>query len=259
MDTIEPQLISIIDGRMATYGLLSRLYHQEVDEGLLDELVTMHFATNTGDSDVDDAYRLMHGYLNRRWERTVTELAVDYARVFLGNGVNAYSAAYPFESVHTSSKRLLMQDARDKVVAIYHANKVTKQDSWKVGEDHIALELEFMRILASRCRDALLSGDEDAAARLLMAQYDFLQQHLLNWVPMLNTEIQRFAQTDFYRALGKLTLGFLHTDRELLEELLAEELSAIADDASDSVLDSDDTCNVDEKAGIDCPIEKTND
>lgn len=228
MDTVDSQLMLIIDGRIATYGLLSRLYHREVDEALLDELATMRFAVNTGDSDVDDANRLMHGYLSRRWERTATDLAVDYARVFLGNGMNAYSAAYPFESVHTSSKRLLMQDARDKVLAIYRDNNIGKQDSWKLSEDHIALELEFMRILAGRCRDALLSGDEDAAARLLLTQYGFLQEHLLNWVPMLNTEIQRFAQTDFYRALGKLTLGFLHTDCELLQELLADELTAMA-------------------------------
>ena len=32
----------------------------------------------------------------------ITDLAVDYVRAFIGHGVDAYSAAYPFESVYTS-------------------------------------------------------------------------------------------------------------------------------------------------------------
>jgi TorA maturation chaperone TorD len=232
MSVENTELISVMEGRIATYGLLSRLYLKEVDEAFLDELCAMRFAVNTGSEEVDEANRLLHSYLSGRWERTETELAVDYARVFLGNGVNAYSAAYPFESVHTSSKRLLMQDARDEIRAIYHANGVTKLSTWREGEDHIALELEFEHILATRALEALQGGDEDTAASLLMTQYNFLIDHLLAWAPMLETEMQKFAQTDFYRGLGKLTLGFLRLERELLRELLADELAALEDDES---------------------------
>ncbi|MDR0515024.1 MAG: molecular chaperone TorD family protein [Coriobacteriaceae bacterium] len=226
MSANDADLISVMEGRIATYSLLSRLYFKEVDEAFLDEMCAMRFAANTGSTEIDEANRLFHGYLCGRWERTLTELAVDYARVFLGNGVNAYSAAYPFESVHTSSKRLLMQDARDEIRAIYHANGITKLDSWREGEDHIALELEFEQILATRSLEALKAGNEDEAANLLMTQYNFLCDHLLAWAPMLNTEMQKFAQTDFYRALGKLTIGFLRVEKELLEELLADELAS---------------------------------
>jgi TorA maturation chaperone TorD len=220
-------LDSLLEGRIATYGFLAHLYHGEVDQEFLDGMCAMRFPVNTGNEDVDQGNRLFHGYLSSLWERSLTELAVDYARVFLGNGVNAYSAAYPFESVFSSSKRLLMQDARDEILAIYRAYGVKPHESWKVSEDHISLELEFMKTLGQRALDALRSGDESAAAEILMASYNFLMDHLISWTPMLITEIKKFARTDFYQALACATAGFLAVDRELLEELLAEELDVL--------------------------------
>jgi TorA maturation chaperone TorD len=224
MSEQQPDLLLILEGRNKTYGFLSRLYKGEIDEALLDEMCLMRFAVNTGNEDTDTGNRLLHAYLSSRWERTMTELAVDYTRVFLGNGVNAYSAAYPFESVYTSTKRLLMQDARDDVLTIFKANNVLPTKDWKKGEDHIALELEFEQILGQRALDALRDGDEGEAVRLLLTSYNFLKDHLLSWYPMLFEDIAKFARTDLYRGLAYLTTGFLTVDSELLEELLADEL-----------------------------------
>jgi TorA maturation chaperone TorD len=225
-------LDSLLEGRIATYGFFARLYRREVDQELLDEMCTMRFPVNTDNEDVDQGNRLFHGYLSSLWERSLTELAVDYAHVFLGNGVNAYSAAYPFESVFSSSKRLLMQDARDEILAIYRACGIKPTESWKVGEDHISLELEFMQVLGQRALEALRSGDEGTAAEQLMTSYNFLMEHLVSWVPMFIAEIRKFAETDFYQALAFATTGFLTVDRELLEELLAEELAGLEQEPS---------------------------
>ena len=153
----------------------------------------------------------------------MTDLAVDYTRTFIGHGVDAFSAAYPFESVYTSEKRLLMQEARDEVLAIYRACGLDKQDSWKEGEDHIALELEFEQILINRTVEALERGDEEAAFELLTTQKNFLDDHLAAWSPMLTSDMKRFASTDLYRGLAHLTDGFLETDLLFLEDLLMVE------------------------------------
>lgn len=55
-----------------------------------------------------------------------------------------------------------------------------------------------------------------------------MNDHLLNWVPMLVSDMQQFARTDFYKGLGNLTLGFAQEDKDVLDELLA---SAEEDDA----------------------------
>ena len=208
--------------RAATYGLLSRLYRVEIDEELLEELRGMRFPAKTGSDEVDAGYRLIAQYLSNAWDNSVTDLAVDYVRTFIGHGVDAFSAAYPFESVYTSEKRLLMQEARDEVLAIYRAAGLDKQDSWKEGEDHIALELEFEQILANRTVEALERGDEDEAFSLLTTQKNFLDDHLAAWAPMMTSDMRRFAKTDLYRGLAHLTDGFLSSDRAFLADVLAD-------------------------------------
>ena len=137
----EIDFADVLRGRRATYQFLSRLFRVEVDQELHDTLVSMRFPTNTGNALVDEGYRMICGYLSQADGTVLTELAVDYVRAFIGSGNDGFSAAYPYESVYTSPKRLMMQDARDEVLVLYRAFGLDKQESWKEGEDHIALEL----------------------------------------------------------------------------------------------------------------------
>ena len=116
-----------------------------------------------------------------------------------------------------------MQDARDEVLAIYRSFGIEKGHDWGEGEDHIALEFEFMRVLCERASKALRAGESDGALRLLLAQRNFLHDHLVTWVPMMTADLRRFAQTRMYEGLAYLTDGFLRTDYAMLQDILAEE------------------------------------
>lgn len=221
MSDTSMDLTSLMRERANTYGLLARLYREEVDEAEINELRRMKFPTATGSADVDEGYRMLYDYLKTAWGDTPTELAIDYVRTFIGHGVNGYSAAYPFESVYTSERRLLMQEARAEVLATLRANNL-KRGEWTEGEDHIGLELEFMQILCLRTVDALEAQDEDEAVRQLEIQRDFMRDHLLNWMPMLVGDMQKFAQTKFYKGLGKLSLGYVEADAAIVAELLED-------------------------------------
>ena len=144
--------------RSAVYRLLARLYRVEVDEEFLTELKAMRFPAATGNTAVDAGYRAIATYLSGADAHAITDLAVDYVRAFIGHGIDAYSAAYPFESVYTSPKRLMMQEARDEVLAVYRSEGLDKLPSWKESEDHIALELEFMAVLGDRIVTAAEAG-----------------------------------------------------------------------------------------------------
>ena len=85
----------------------------EVDQELYDTLVSMRFPTNTDNALVDEGYRMICGYLSQADGTVLTELAVDYVRAFIGSGNDGFSAAYPYESVYTIPKRLMIQDACD--------------------------------------------------------------------------------------------------------------------------------------------------
>ncbi len=217
------ELVDVLRQRSAVYALLSRLYRKEIDEQLLDELHGMLYPADTGDEDLDAGYLAIATFLSNLWSGSVNELKVDFARCFLGNGVDGYSAAYPYESVYTSEKRLMMQDARDEVLAVYRAYGVEKTSDWKEGEDHLSLELEFEQIMCDRSVDALLAGDEDKARELLSAQLGFLRDHLAAWTPMLTADMKVHAQTKLYRGLAHLTDGFLRTDLQFMEDLLSQE------------------------------------
>ena len=214
------ELADFMTRRARTYGLLARIFRVEVDAEFLDELRHLKFPTSTGNEHVDYGYRTMYNYLKGTWEDTLLDLARDYARTFIGHGNNGRSAAYPFESVHTSEKRLLMQDARDEVLAMYRENLLKKGSEWRDCEDHIALELEFMQVLCERTAETLRAGKEDEAIALLRTQRTFVGKHLANWVPMFVSDIKYFAQTDLYIGAGELLLGFVQTEVETLDDLL---------------------------------------
>jgi putative dimethyl sulfoxide reductase chaperone len=214
-------LIGLMESRARMYGMLSRMFLKEIDEEALRDLQGMKFPTATGNERVDEGYSLLYKYLSRAWEESVTELAIDYVRTFIGHGVNGFSAAYPFESVYTSERRLMMQEARAEVLQTLRDNGL-KRGRWTEGEDHIALELEFMQRMALRCADDLRAGDEDAAVEHVETQRTFVRDHLLNWLPMFTSDMLKFSRTDFYQGLAHLSLGYVDQDAALLDDLLDE-------------------------------------
>lgn len=220
------ELAQLCDERAATYELLARLYRSEVDQTLLDQLLDTSYPVSSGNEHMDEGYYQIAKYLSNTWVDTLTKLSVDYTHTFLGSGIDSYSAAYPFESVYTSEKRLLMQGARDEVLAIYRSCGLEKSESWTVGEDHIAVELEFMRVLANRAAAALRAGDEDRAFTQLNTQNNFMIVHIANWVPVFLDEARRFADTLFYQGVANLTEGFLEEDAAFLSDLVDAEEGA---------------------------------
>ena len=211
------------DSRAKAYGLIARLYAKEVDDELLEQLRRAAFPVRSGSDLADEGNRLMATYLSNVWSGTLQELAVDYVHAFIGSGMDAFSAAYPYESVYTSPRRLMMQEARDEVLAIYRSQALDKAATWKESEDHIAMECEFMATMAARTAQACREGDEDKAASLLRVQYNFLEDHLYAWTGMLSSDMRKFARTDFYKGLADYTDGFLESDVELLKNVLGVE------------------------------------
>lgn len=217
------ELAILNDHRAATYGMLARIYRKEVDAEYLAALRQGCFPAQTGNEHVDEGYRLIVTYLSRNGENCQRDLAVDYSRCFIGNGMNSFSCAYPYESVYTSAKRLLLQDARDEVLAVLRSEGFEKNPACKETEDHLALELEFMQVLCQRASKAMRAGDEDAALQIFETQRGFYLDHLVSWVPLFIADLKKFAQTDFFRGVASLTQGFLESEQDFFDSLLPQE------------------------------------
>ena len=220
------ELAAACKSRANMYALLSRVYRVEADQSLLDQLKSANYAANTGNKDVDDGYRLLVKWLGQTWEHSLLDLAKDYVRAFIGYTGDHASAAYPFESVYRSEKHLLMQESRDEVLACYRAAGLEKNETWREGEDHVALEFEYMSTMATRTADALRSADTKLAQSLLNDQSHFLQDHLIAWVPNFTQDVERCATTKFYRGFALVTRGYLECEMELFGNLAEQEEGA---------------------------------
>lgn len=212
--------------RAQVYRLLSRLFRCQVDDACERELRATRWPARTGNENADEGYRLIARYLSGAAAGCVPDLARDYTRCFIGQGMSSFEAAYPYESVHTSDKRLMMQDARDEVMAIMRSEGVEKRPDFHDSEDHIAVELEFMGVMADRTAKALRAGDEEEAVRLLTCQKNFLEDHVASWVPLLAADMRRCAKTDFYRGLALVIEGVVDEDDAYLAAACTEECPA---------------------------------
>lgn len=229
MDTIDnDQLLDLMRNRQQVYALLARLFEKEIDEGLFVQLRDGDIL-DCHEGSIGEALDMMRGYLRGDGACTL-DLARDYAKAFCGAGSTKRNSAYPFESVYTSKEGYLMQEARDQALAWYHRFGLGKSDSWNDCEDHVALELEFVAYLAGKCVEALEAAGQDGDAQqggaarvkeLLDAQRAFVGEHLVNWLPEFDRDVDHKARTDFYRGLARLTSHYAKEDLALLESLCA--------------------------------------
>lgn len=210
----------LMENRRNMYAFFARLYRSEVDQPLLDDMGCLAFSLDEEQGVYAEGTRQLMEALASLGFNARTDLAVDYARTFLGAGVANGTAAFPYESVYTSPERLIMQDARDEVRAVYREHGLGVAEGYVEPEDHIAFELEFMGYLAQKAATVCAEQDEEAAAPLVAEQLAFLTGHVLRWLPEFVADIEKYAQTDFYRAIGKMTLGYALLDRALLEGMV---------------------------------------
>lgn len=216
-DTYEDMLTR----REAMYRFLGRLYRREVDEALWRQLVQFGFPEETDEPLLTDGYRALAAYVKAPGADPLTDLACDYARIFLGAGVAKGVLPIPCESVYTSRGHLIQQDAWEAVRKIYAQHGVGSAES-DLYEDHLALELEFMAHLCLLAQSAAAANHVTELTAQLASQKAFLENHLLNWVEDLARDVHACATTPFYAAVADVTVGFLRIEKALLAELVPE-------------------------------------
>ena len=116
------------------------------------------------------------------------ELAADFAAIYLTHALRAS----PHESVWRDRDHLMLQEPTFAVRAFYHRHGLQVADWRQRADDHLATELEFVALLLER------SEFQEAA--------NFLETHLLTWLPSFAMRVGQRAATPFYAALAGMTL-----------------------------------------------------
>lgn len=220
------ELAELMDGRSAFYKFASNALLHEFTVEQIAQLKAMGVPEDAS-KEAKEAFATIHRYLLRAGADPRTDLAVDYATIFLSAGVYQGLTAEPYESVFTSEDNLMMQDARDDAVKMYRENGVDVDKELHMPEDHLGLELDFLAIMAGRTADYLRAADEgDAsalaeAARAVKAQKTFVDKHILNWIDQLTEKVEEYADFPVYPSIMHLVRGQAQEDSEVLPEVAA--------------------------------------
>jgi len=207
------QMKQDIENRIAIYALISRLMLVEVNEEFLeniekDEALLSFFPNYRDWSKRKELSRaqLIEEYYN-----------VDFTNLFLMHLV-------PYESFYTRDDQMIESGGDNPVVELYNDLdfRVELDSARVVSADHIGVELEFMYMLCTAMKKALDADDKEGVCELLEVQRAFLKEHLLEWTPLFLINAKKESRTPLYHDGSELTLEFLLSDFEYVNEKLTE-------------------------------------
>jgi TorA maturation chaperone TorD len=200
-----------IENRIALYALVSRLMMTEADEAFLKSIESNK-----------EILELFPNY--KEWEKRKEfnnsilkerYLDVDFTNLSLLHLV-------PYEGFYTRDDQMIESGGGNPLLELYDALdfQVKLEKARVVSPDHIGVELEFMYVLCDAMKKAFLADDEDAVKEFLYIQKGFLKDHLLNWAPMYLINMKRESRTPLYHDGAELTLEFMLSDYEYVNEKL---------------------------------------
>jgi len=130
----------------------------------------------------------------------------------------------PYESFYTRDDQMIESGGDNPVVELYNDLdfRVELDTARVVSADHIGVELEFMYMLCTAMKKALDVDDKEAVCELFEVQRAFLKEHLLEWTPLFLINAKKESRTPLYHDGAELTLEFLLSDFEYVNEKLTE-------------------------------------
>lgn len=146
---------------------------------------------------------------------SLDELGVEFTRLM--SGIQEGSGPPPpFESVWREDR--LIGESTVAVIEAYGRAGFADIAPEAGPQDHIAVELKFLALLALREMEAWRGGDTAGAEKRLAQQREFLDRHLSAWAPRWADTITRQAGEPLFAALaGLLKTGLEQAVRELAE------------------------------------------
>ena len=133
-------------------------------------------------------------------------LETDYNRLFVGP---ARLLAVPYESFYKTprgenDRGRLRGPSEREVVAAYGEHGYTMPEHFVDFADHIAIELEFLAMLANDEAALWEAGDTEAAEKLRADAEAFRIEHPASFIGALADDIRTGAHREFYPAMANI-------------------------------------------------------
>ncbi|NTU89197.1 MAG: molecular chaperone TorD family protein [Actinobacteria bacterium] len=163
------------------------------------------------DPTIDSAVESLEEFSNELAQKDIEKarltLEVDYNRLFVGPSA---LLAPPYESFYKSTdlgedgRGMLRGPAEREVKAEYLAHGLTMPIEFVEFPDHVAIELEYLSLLAAQEAEAWERDDREIALQLQEDQERFREEHLGGWFERFAQNVIDGAKTRFYPALASL-------------------------------------------------------
>ena len=193
-----------------TKTLFEQLANSAEDELLKDGFIALSATIKDFEKNVDKSNLL-------------TDLAAEYASLFLNAGP---SPVYLVESVYLGKHHLLYEEPYFEVLDAYKTLGFEKSPKFKEPEDHLAVELEFMAKLIDLTMQNLDENNLEYAKGYLKLQKEFLDDHLIKWVPQLCQKLEEASSNKFYKSLAKLLHGLIKVEEQFIPFII-DKISAV--------------------------------
>ncbi|WP_159566281.1 molecular chaperone TorD [Budvicia diplopodorum] len=202
-----PSIDQISRQRAEIYRWFSVFFAQELKQEQIDVLqqpsTVQHLLALKLTPPLEQPVSQFQGFLNQALKRldNQLELAADYGTLFLmppPEGVLLYAGYYPPNTPQDS--RLAMWE---------YLRYIGYTCSQNEPPDHLAIQLEVLATLIT--------------TEPPLAQLNFIQQRLLNWLPLFERRCQQQDKFGFYSSLSSLLVAFIQQDIILLDEWVSLE------------------------------------
>ncbi|MHC1611509.1 MAG: TorD/DmsD family molecular chaperone [Candidatus Methanospirareceae archaeon] len=211
----------ILRTRRDFYAFLCRMYLEEPARELAEDLVNgkirlQELTSLEINPELSEGFRLLKEFMKKSEGKEVDALYEDlrdeYTLFFIGP---FKLPVQPYESWWVSGK--LCGEPLVKLKRDYRRAGIVKSSEYVENEDHIAFELKFMHYL---CEKALSADTQERLKECLKLQREFLDDHILKWMPNYCDALYESELSDFFKGIAKITKGFILLDAHVIAELL---------------------------------------
>ncbi|MHC1681971.1 MAG: molecular chaperone [Clostridiaceae bacterium] len=204
-----------LNERKIIYSILALFYHGEINRGLevLRGSSLLETFAGYGDNNLlsEGARVVIKDLAEHRDDKEYEALiSADYQRLFIGPDK---ILAPLWESVYKEKDRLLFGEVELKVRRFYESIGVYVKDSEPA--DSLSLELSFMTLLISK----ILENNSKNIKDYVIRQREFLKEHLISWISSWAEEVEKNAETNFWRGFSLLTRGYVENDLYEVEKI----------------------------------------
>jgi len=196
--------------RSKIYGFFALIFRSEPREELIQQLKLPQVSKEMSGLGI----HLGAEFSNTKNKQLLEDLAVEFTRLFIGPGPHIS----PHESVHVEyacvEECTLMGPETVAVKRFIEATGLNYREEFHGLPDHISAELELMQKLTEREGEAWSEDDQEDAVGIKQIQKQFLNEHIVLWVPRLCDKIIEQAELPYFKEIAAALKEFIYFEHD---------------------------------------------